>query len=108
MVMRTFTLKAGNEFGQSADGVCLLKGEGIERNPIEAAKYYKMAADQGYHVSQWNYGALLMKGEGIERNPIEAAKYYKMAADQGNSYAQSQCDRLLPRINACEGFSGLK
>jgi TPR repeat protein len=51
---------------------------------IEAAKYYKLSADQGNPFGQYNYGFCLTNGAGVERNLMEAAKYYKLSADQGN------------------------
>jgi TPR repeat protein len=76
-----------------------MKGEAVELNPIEAAKYYRLAADQGESVYQWKYGDFLVEGKCFEPNPIEAARYYKMAADQGSGYAQLLYERLLPTLN---------
>jgi TPR repeat protein len=38
-----------------------MKGDMIERNPLEAAKYYKMAADQGNSVAKARYDELLLR-----------------------------------------------
>ena len=37
-------------------GVCYENGTGVEKDEVEAAKYYKMAADQGYASAQNNLG----------------------------------------------------
>ena len=37
-------------------GVCYQYGTGVVKNEVEAAKYYKMAADQGYASAQNNLG----------------------------------------------------
>jgi TPR repeat protein len=51
--------KYGNPYSQWKYGNLLAEGEGIARNLIEAAKYYKMAADQGDSCAQWQYDSLL-------------------------------------------------
>ena len=33
-------------------GVCYHKGEGVEKNPTKAVRYYKLAVDQGNAVAQ--------------------------------------------------------
>jgi TPR repeat protein len=53
----------------------------------EAARYYKLPADQGDCSGQLNCGCL-ENGWGVDKNLIEAAKYYKLSADQGNFDAQ--------------------
>jgi serine/threonine protein kinase len=60
----------------------------------EAAKYYKMAADQGDARCQVNYGLCLKNGDGVSKNFNGAAKYYRMAADQGFELAEEALDRV--------------
>jgi TPR repeat protein len=55
---------------------------------FEAAKYFKLAADQNHAVGQFNYGYCLSNGKGVEVDFVEAAKYYKLAADQKHAIAQ--------------------
>jgi TPR repeat protein len=63
-------------------------GEGVAKNVVEAAQYYKMAADQGNAVAQYSYAVYLEKVEGVPKNVAEAARCFKMAADQGDTNAQ--------------------
>ena len=56
-------------------------GVGLNR---EAARYFKMAADQGYAKAQFGYGCMLFNGRGVPCDCREAARYFKMAADQGH------------------------
>ena len=37
-------------------GVCYEYGTGVEKDEVEAVKYYKMAADQGYASAQYILG----------------------------------------------------
>ena len=40
-------------------------GEGVEQNYSEAARYFKMSADQGNSHAQCNYGLCLYEGQGV-------------------------------------------
>lgn len=55
---------------------------------VEAVKWYRMAADQGYAGAQYNLGVMYDNGEGVSENVAEAAKWYRRAADQGHALAQ--------------------
>jgi TPR repeat protein len=72
----------GSAAGQYNFAICLDKGKGVDRNLIQAARFFKMSADQGHAKAQHNYGICLENGRGVERNVIRAAKYFKMATDQ--------------------------
>ena len=63
--------------------------ECVEKDVCKAARYFKMAADQGHADAQCDYGSCLVDGEGVEKDVCEAARYFKMAADQG--HAGGQC-----------------
>ena len=63
------------------DANMLYRGEGIKMNKEEAAKYFKMAADEGDINAITGYAILLKNSEGISMNKEEAAKYFKMASD---------------------------
>jgi len=63
---------------------------GVPRDFNEAAKWYRMAAEQGHADAQYNLGVVYERGAGrdIPPDPQEAAKWYRMAAAQGNTDAQ--------------------
>ena len=42
-------------------GVCYKYGTGVVKDEVEAVKYYKMAADQGYASAQNNLGVTLIR-----------------------------------------------
>jgi TPR repeat protein len=54
-------------------------------NLNEAAKYYKLSADQGNGHGQNNYGVCLESRNGVSVILIEAAKCYKLLAEQGHA-----------------------
>src|SRR4030065_731135 len=59
------------------------KGDGVQKNAEEAAKWYRKAADQGVPDAQFTLGKMYRTGEGVPQDNAEAAKWYRKAADQG-------------------------
>jgi TPR repeat protein len=76
----------------------LLKGEGIAKNPSEAARYFKLAADRGLREAQYNYGVGLQTGEVVPKDLRLAAEYSKKAADQGHANAKSGYERVQKQL----------
>jgi TPR repeat protein len=68
----------------------LAHGEGVSKNVVEAAQYFKLSADQGNVDAQFNYGLALKKGTGVSENRVEAATYFRLSADQGNAQARAK------------------
>jgi TPR repeat protein len=60
-----------------------------DKNYIEAAKWYRKSAEQGYAKAQYELGYMYYDGEGIEKDYSEALKWIRKSADQGNSDAQN-------------------
>ena len=58
----------------------------VEKNYIEAIKYYLMAIDLGDSNSMYNLGSYYYD---IEKNYTEAVKYFLMAIEHGNSVAMN-------------------
>jgi uncharacterized protein len=63
--------------------------EGVEKNYVEAAKWFKRAAEQGDASGQYRFSRMLMLGRGIERNFKDGCKWCKLAAEQGVAFAQN-------------------
>ena len=63
---------------------------GLPKDEREAARLYKLAADQGNAGRQVNLGFLYAQGlGGLPKDEHEAARLYKLAADQGNALGQA-------------------
>lgn len=73
----------GCQEGQFTYGTCLLNGLGVDENPTEAFKYFKLAADQRFGPAYQQLGDLYMEGLGCKQDEKEAEKYYKLAQDAG-------------------------
>jgi len=70
-------------------GYCYYNGQGMATNLVEAAKWFRRAADQGNAGGQSCLGYCYYNGWGVPTNLVEAAKWSRKAADQG--FAPAEC-----------------
>lgn len=54
----------------------------------EALKCFRLAADKGRAVAQFNVGLMFAAGRGVAQDYAEALKWFRLAAAQGNADAQ--------------------
>ena len=78
-----------------ATAQCLLgddyyNGEGVPQDYAEAAKWFRLAAEQGHARAQNNLGVMYDygSGAGVPQDSKETVKWYRRAAEQGNAGAQ--------------------
>lgn len=57
--------------GQFNFANCLVDGRGVDRDISQAAHYFKLAADNGCHTSQYNYAHMCAIGHGVDVNLAE-------------------------------------
>ena len=85
----------GDVHAQFKLGVSYYKGDGVEKNYVEAVKWFRKAAEQGDIVAQYNLGLCCYEGDGMERTYAEAAKWWRKAAEQGYANAQTRLGVLI-------------
>ncbi|HTS30642.1 MAG TPA: SEL1-like repeat protein [Bryobacteraceae bacterium] len=73
---------------QAADGI------GRPQDYVDAAKYYRKAAESGYVPAQYNLAYLYENGLGVMQDFAQAAAWYRKAADQGDAEAQNNLGTL--------------
>jgi TPR repeat protein len=61
----------------------------MRKDFADAARAYKVAADQGNAFGQNNLGVFYRDGRGVTKSTTEAARLFKLSADQGNADGQS-------------------
>ena len=64
------------------------QGQGVPRDPAEAAAWLVKAADLGDSRAQFELGMAHEKGSGVERDPRKAAEWFRKAAEQDDKEAQ--------------------
>jgi cell division septation protein DedD len=79
---------AGYADSQLNMGNLFIKGQVVEQDYVEAAKWYRLAARQGVALAQFNLGMIYDAGLGVAKNQIEAVRWYRAAAEQGLAIAQ--------------------
>jgi hypothetical protein len=62
-------------------------GRGVQQDYVEAVKWYRLAADQGYAMAQSNLGVRYATGTGVPQDFTKAARLFKLAADQRHATA---------------------
>ena len=74
-------------------------GQGVARDLVQAAHWYRKAADQGEAVAQNQLGWMYAEGLGLPRDLGEAFRWHRRAADQGNTAAQTRLGWLYEQGN---------
>jgi TPR repeat protein len=70
-------------------------GDGVQQSEAEAARWYRLAADQGYPEAQHRLGLILSRGrEGILQDHQSALELFRAAAAQGDGPAQHSLSRM--------------
>ncbi len=87
--------KKGNAYAQLNLGSLYMEGDGVEKDTIEAKKWFKKAvenfkksAKKGDAGSQNALGSCYQDGTGVEQNYEEAINWYQKAAEQELAAAQ--------------------
>lgn len=78
----------GEAEGQSNLGICYFKGEGVAKDFVQAAAWFRKAADQGFAPAQTLLGHAYFNGEGVQQDQSQAVSWYRKAAEQGLAEAQ--------------------
>ncbi len=81
---------AGDTSAQCLVGVHYENGDWVGQNPVEASRWYRQAAEQGYAPAQYRLAGLYHLGLGLPQDQGEAYKWLSKAADQGESMAQHE------------------
>jgi TPR repeat protein len=75
-------------------GLLLEAGRGIAKDEGEAARLYRLAADQGNPLGQAYLAVMVEHGRGVPQNDAQARQLYRLAAAQGNALARAALRRL--------------
>ncbi|MCB1276147.1 tetratricopeptide repeat protein [Prosthecobacter sp.] len=71
-----------------ACALAYFRGDGIRQDFVEAARWFRMAADQGQTEAKFYLGECYANGWGVDPDLEEAAFWYRQAADGGHPTAQ--------------------
>lgn len=85
-------------------GVMFFNGDGVEKDLVRAAQWYKKAAENGHDSAQYELALCHLYGDGVEEDYDEAVYWLKAGSALGNA----QCDEKLEELNASQTLPGLK
>ena len=86
--------ETGNADAQYTLGYCYFLGRGVANDDVEAAKWFRKAAVQGFAQAQCVLGLNYRYGQGgIAKDYVEEAKWYKKAAEQNFALAENELAR---------------
>jgi TPR repeat protein len=74
----------------TAKGLKYERGDGVQADLVQAASWYRKAAEHNYPPAALNLGIMYMSGRGAEHDDAEAVKWFRVAADGGLAEAQVQ------------------
>lgn len=98
---------AGNAITQYKLGVILTSNiPGIPADPVEAARLFRMSADQDYDLGLRCLGDCYFTGQGVEKDIEQALHWYGEASSQGNTGAMHNYGNILLN-NAEEKYGGI-
>jgi TPR repeat protein len=81
--------EGGDAVAQYSLGKLLENGGGrVEKDPVEAAKWYERSANQGVSAAQNNLGLMYAQGRGVPRDTERAAHLWLSAAEKDHVIAQ--------------------
>jgi TPR repeat protein len=69
----------------------------VSQNYAEAAKWHRLAANQGLADAQFTLGFMYAHGQGVSQDYAEAVKWYQLAADQGYTLSQANLGNAYVR-----------
>ena len=75
-----------------------LNGQGVPQDFVQAVKWYRLAADQGYASAQYNLGYMYSNGQGVPQDYVQAHKWYNLAAAQGDADGAKNRDLVAKRM----------
>ena len=67
-------------------------GRGVPQDFVEAARWFRLAAEQGMAEAQASLGNMYARGEGVPQDDVLAYMWHNLAAAQGNEIAQDNKD----------------
>lgn len=73
----------GHPVAQFNLGVKYDFGQGVEKDPAHAVRWYRLAAAQGHGGAQFNLGGMYFEGLGVKRDLIRATMWFTLSAEAG-------------------------
>jgi TPR repeat protein len=70
-------------------GQAYAEGDGVRENAAEAAKWFRLAADQDSAAGEYELGKCYLQGKGMPKDLTEGVRWTRRSAEQGYALAQN-------------------
>ncbi len=97
-----FSVWTGFDKAQYNLGKMYRDGRGVAADQSTAAKWFRLAAEQGYAKAQNKLAVIYYKGRGVEEDGVAALTWAILAARQGHREAKENLALLMQRSSAEE------
>jgi TPR repeat protein len=75
-------------------------GNGVPKDDAEAARWFRLAAEQGRADTQSNLGLMYANGQGVPQDYVLAHMWFNLAAAQGNEDGKKNRDIVAKRMTS--------
>jgi TPR repeat protein len=87
--------ETGDAESQNQLGEAFYVGKrGVAKNPVEAVRWFRKAAEKNHPAAQSNLGVCYERGDGVAKYEVEAYKWDLLAAAQGDTKAKRNATLL--------------
>ncbi len=92
------TMATGDALAQFDLGFMYESGRVVPKDDVEAAKWYRKAAGQGFAQAQHSLGVCFTNGEGVPRDEVEAYKWFLLASAKGVESSKEAREQVEERL----------
>jgi hypothetical protein len=111
---RGFFAYAASYFGdpdaQYSLAMMFLQGTGGDKNPRQAARWFKLAASKGHVGAEAAFGHMLYEGIGVERRPVEGLMWLTIArlSSPGDPVIQARHEQAFSTADESQRREAMK
>ena len=84
---------------QFSQGVKFASGAGVAQDYLQAADWYRKAAEQNHGLAQFNLGTMYAQGQGVVRDAAQSIFWFGRAANLGDAGGQYNMGRCCQRAS---------
>lgn len=93
-----------NDGAQYMLGVCYFNGDGVEKDLVRSAQWYRKAAENGHQSAQYELALCYLYGDGVEESYDEALYWFRA----GSALGDKRCEEKLSELTVETSIPGPK
>jgi hypothetical protein len=90
---------SGSAEVQFGMGLKFANGKGVDQDYVQAATWYRKAAEQSHALAQFNLGTMYAAGQGVAQDEAASAVWFDKAAHLGDAGAQFNLGKSCHRAS---------